>query len=531
MTLRKQNLSKLHDGHFDVFIVGAGINGAVCAAALAAKGLKVAVVDKNDFASGTSSQSSYLIWGGIKYLENHEYGLVNKLCKARNQLMRRFPSQIREVRFLTTIEKGFRHPPFFIYLGTLLYWAFGRFFTRAPEYLTSGALAKRETAIDMTSVAGGFEYSDAYLPDGDARFVFDFVRSAHESGAVTANYVEVMDAQKSGQHWTLRLQDNVSQEQFNVTADAVINACGPFLDAFNAKIGKMTQHSHLLSKGIHLIVDRVTDAERVLAFFAADGRLFFVLPLGHKTCIGTTDTHVTTPTPEVTEEDRRFILDNANDLLRLSQPLTEKDIISERCGVRPLAVAGDDEQRDWVAISRKHVIDVDEKQRYLSIFGGKLTDCVNVGEEVVDLLADMSINAPRPDEDWFGEANKVKRDAFFQRAAALGLEDIVCRYSQEDVSERFWRRYGERAHKVLDEIENEPNTMVNILKGIDFFECELPLVAETEMVTHLDDFLRRRTNIALVRRYTELVNDPRLQSVCKTLFGDDWLQEYQRFCP
>ena len=122
MNLRDTNLTQLSARTYDVLVVGAGINGAVSAAALSKKGLSVAVIDKGDFAGETSSHSSNLAWGGIKYLESHEYLLVNKLCKSRNHLMQSYPSTVQEIRFLTTLQKGFRFPALFVYLGTLLYW-------------------------------------------------------------------------------------------------------------------------------------------------------------------------------------------------------------------------------------------------------------------------------------------------------------------------------------------------------------------------------------------------------------------------
>ena len=123
-----------------------------------------------------------------------------------------------------------------------------------------------------------------------------------------------------------------------------------------------TAHRHVFSKGIHLIVDRLTPNRRVLTFFADDGRLFFVIPMGPRTCIGTTDTRVESPIAHVTDEDRRFVLDNINKRLRLPAPLTEDDVIAERCGVRPLAVAvagGGRKTTDWMQLSRKHVVEVD----------------------------------------------------------------------------------------------------------------------------------------------------------------------------
>ena len=124
MDLRTSNIERLKSDNrsYDVLVIGGCINGAVSAAALAAKGVKTALIDRGDFAGETSSNSSNLAWGGIKYLESHEYLLVNKLCKSRNHLMESYPSTVKEIRFLTTIAKGFRHPVFLVYLGTIFYW-------------------------------------------------------------------------------------------------------------------------------------------------------------------------------------------------------------------------------------------------------------------------------------------------------------------------------------------------------------------------------------------------------------------------
>jgi len=148
MNLRNSNIKRLQDEDtvFDVLVLGGGVNGAVSAASLSAKGAKVALIDKGDFAGLTSSNSSNLAWGGIKYLESHEYFLVNNLCKSRNHLMRSYPSTVKEIRFLTTIEKGFRFPSWFVYLGTIFYWIIGRFFTQAPDYISADKIKTREPA-------------------------------------------------------------------------------------------------------------------------------------------------------------------------------------------------------------------------------------------------------------------------------------------------------------------------------------------------------------------------------------------------
>ena len=224
MNLRETNLNQLHQHTYDVLIVGAGINGAVSAAALSKKGLSVAVIDKGDFAGETSSHSSNLAWGGIKYLESHEYLLVNKLCKSRNHLMESYPSTVQEIRFLTTLQKGFRFPALFVYMGTLLYWIMGRFFTRFPELLSAKSIAAREPVIDTSNAQGGFEYSDAFLHDNDARFVFNFIRGAMDNGAIVTNYVSAQDAEFTDNIWHINAKDELTQTPIQIKAKSVINA-------------------------------------------------------------------------------------------------------------------------------------------------------------------------------------------------------------------------------------------------------------------------------------------------------------------
>ena len=231
--LRKSNIDKLPNTTFDVLILGGGINGAVSAAALAAKGVKVALIDKGDFAGFTSSNSSNLAWGGIKYLESYEYALVNKLCKSRNHLMRSYPSSVKEIRFLTSIQRGFRFPPFMVFMGTILYWAMGRFFTKPPQYFSAEKIKSMENVINTQNVNGGFEYSDCYLYDNDARFVFNFIRSSMSYGCIAANYVESLGSEQEGDIWLTKARDVTTGEEMTIRSKSIINACGPFVDQVN----------------------------------------------------------------------------------------------------------------------------------------------------------------------------------------------------------------------------------------------------------------------------------------------------------
>jgi glycerol-3-phosphate dehydrogenase len=524
MKLRNNNLAQLETTVFDALVIGGGINGAVCASALSAQGAHVALIDQGDFAGFTSQESSNLIWGGLKYLEGGELSLVRKLCRSRNRLIETYPSSVREIRFFTSIEPEFRRSRAALYMGTLLYWGIGDFRTQRPRLLSRADIERDEPLVDPRGGAGGVEYSDAYLVDNDARFVFNFIRAALDHGAIIANYVCSLGATRNAEGiWSTRARDGIGEREITIRSRLLINACGPLVDAQNQINGQRTQHHHVFSKGVHLVVDRITASPRVLTFFADDGRLFFVIPLGPKSCLGTTDTRVEDVPPVVTPEDRRFILDNVNKRLRLARPLTEADIIAERCGARPLVVSGTDTNSsvDWLALSRKHEIEIDRESGHISVFGGKLTDCLNVGEELSDAVRTLGVELPHYGVRWYGEPPDEVRDEYFHQARLMRLDERTAKESSEPLSTRLWRRYASSALSLLDEIRQDPSMAEVLIRGTEYIRCELHYAARREMVTLLEDFLRRRSKIALIARKSQIEHAPGLMEACRILFGDD----------
>ncbi len=517
---RASTLERLSTEIFDTLVVGGGINGAVTAAALAGRGARTALIDARDFAGVSSQQSSNLAWGGIKYMESFEFELVRKLCASRNQLLQSYPSSVREIRFLTIHERGFRHSLLKLFAGTWLYWLFGRGFTKAPRLLSTRAIRAEEPVVDTERCDGGFEYSDAFLLENDARFVFQFIQSAIDSGCAAANYVESRGGSRQDDGlWHVRAVDTISGAAIVIRARTLVNACGAFVDAHNAMTGQVTKHRHIFSKGVHLIVDQITPNKRILTFFADDGRLFFAIPMGDKTCIGTTDTPVETPLPEVTPEDRSFILDNIQKRLNLGHRLEGK-IIAERCGVRPLAVGGDgDDSRDWLQLSRKHVVESDLGSKHASIFGGKLTDCINVGEELCEVVQKMGVRLPDVGRRWFGEPGADQKAQFLKACDEAGLELLSPPTAGESQADRLWRLYGPRAYELLLDIRDNSDAAKKLIDGCDYMACEFRYAAAHELVTCLDDFLRRRTKIALTIGQGELERSSGLKVACELLFG------------
>jgi glycerol-3-phosphate dehydrogenase len=538
MSLRETNIARLAGGSFDVLVVGGGINGAVSAAVVAGRGATVALIDRGDFAGFTSQESSNLVWGGFKYLENYEFRLVRKLCVSRNRLIKAYPDNIKSIGFLAALDRSAPFPPWLAALGSAAYWGIGSFRTHRPRLLGKKQIEAEEPVIDTTNVRGGIEYYDAYLKDNDARFVFGFVRSAMDVGAVGANYVELVGAQRSGERWNVTMRDvEHGGPDFRCSAKMVINVAGPFVDGLTDSWGGRTEHRIVYSKGIHLVVPRLTPNERVLAFFDDTQRLFYVIPMGKRSMIGTTDTRLDEPVTHVTDEDRNFLLGQINARLDLPQPLTAADVVAERCGVRPLVVkssGGDMKDADWTSLSRKHEIEVDRSSRVITIFGGKLTDCLNVGEEVAEAVEQLGLPLEPDTGTWYGEPAKETRNAFYRQARLMRLDELRARPHVEPLTDRLWRRYGRRAFQMLDAIAVDPSMGQDIMDSADYLRVELHVAARTEMVTKLDDFLRRRSKISQVVGVQEIRESAGLREVCEILFGEraeEKLAEYLATCP
>jgi glycerol-3-phosphate dehydrogenase len=530
--LREANIDQLDGGTFDVLIVGGGINGAVSAAALASRGARVAVIDRGDFADFTSMQSSNLVWGGFKYLENYELKLVRDLCVSRNHLIKAYPANLKEIRFMAALDENSPYKPWFSGLGAAAYWVIGNGFTKAPRVLTPEKIGEKEPIVRTDNLLGGIEYSDAYIVDNDSRFVFGFVRSALNSGATCANYVSFESATKEGDRWRVQLRDTDTGAECSATAKVIINAAGPFVDPINGAHGIRTKHKIVFSKGIHLIVPRLAKQERVLAFFDDTQRLFYVIPMGPRSVIGTTDERVTDAVTDVTVEDRDFLLDQINERLDLMTPLSPRDIIATRSGVRPLVVAADDttsDETDWTSLSRKHAIEVDPARSWVTIFGGKLTDCVNIGNEVSTIVKKLGVPLTKDRKSWYGEPPKATREEYFRQARLMGLDRITTRASFETLSTRLWRRYGLRAFAMLEALRDDPSMADDIIEGADYVRVELFYAAKTEMITKLDDFLRRRSKIALVLDYDEIRAAEGIREACELLFGEDAQRRYDEY--
>ena len=509
---RQQHLERLTTQKHDALIVGGGINGAISALALASHGLNVALIESEDFGSGVSQESSNLVWGGFKYLQTYELALVAGLCRSRNLLARSYASRVQEVRFLAALGPTSPYSPAYAALGAHAYWALGKFATGRPRRLSNRALAAAEPAVYSEGVRGAVEYSDYLLVDNDARFVLQLLLDALEKGAVAVSRLRLDGAERARDGWRADVTDRLTGSRHTVSAGVLINAAGPRATDLAKLTGATLRSALCFSKGAHIVVPRVTESGRILAFFDDDQRLFYVIPMGHRSLIGTTDTRVDSAEVAVTHDDRDFLLEQANARLRLPRPLGDDDVIAYRCGVRPLVVAeGTDTDRDWTELSRRHAVEADDERGTISILGGKLSDCLNVGGEVVAAARACGLNPAPPERAWFGEPSDGVRARFQRSAGRAGIDELH--------AARLWRRHGRRALEVADLVDESPDLGLPLSDIVDCCAAEVMVMGRHEHVLSMEDFLRRRTMLAMLETAETLENDPGVERAASLLFG------------
>lgn len=507
MLTREQTLAGLTE-EIDAVVIGGGINGAVSTAALAAHGVKVALIEANDFAGMTSQESSNMIWGGIKYLQDYEFSLVWSLCRSRNELLQKYPNRVQEIPFFAVIGPTTPFSKFLGYLGSIAYWFFGKFKTDRPKKFNNQAIKELNPKLNLNSVKGAIQYNDAILLDNDARFVYEFVKTASTLGAKVLNYANVIDAKPTLTGWAVTVEDKLTKNKIEIKSKALINATGPYARTISDKLNIPTENRIVISKGVHLIVPKIETNNKVYSFFDDKGRLFYVLPMHDRTVIGTTDTPAADASVTVTDEDRDFLLSQVNRCLNLAAPITKSDIIAERCGVRPLVVtnAATLDKIDWISLSRKHVVELNQQLKSISIFGGKLTDCINVGHEVVDHIKKLGISIKDP-ASWIGEASPNIPEDFINEVSKFHPD-----YTNAIASE-LWRRHGEQSRLILDIWQEDIASAELAFPGLYFTFGELSYIAKNEHVVNADDLLRRRTPLALLRTTGEISQNSKLQKI------------------
>lgn len=479
----------------DVLVVGGGITGAGIARDAALRGFRTALVDKGDFAGGTSSHSSRLVHGGIRYLEQYAFHLVREASRERRILLGIAPHLVRPLPFLLPAYRGARIPPWRLRAGLWLYDLLALFRNvHRHRWLRRQAALRLEPGLRDRDLLGAALYYDAQTDD--ARLTLATLRAAAQAGALVANYAEVTaflkpDGQVRGAH----VRDAVSGAAGTVRALVVVNATGPWVDGLRRLDDPAARPLLRPTKGAHVAVPRGRIGHTYAATLTSpiDGRVMFVLPWGELSYIGTTDTdeHGTPDDLRATGEDVIYLLRSANWFFPTAR-LSPGDVVSSWAGLRPLVRAEDDVAPS--AASREHRLEAGGSG-LVTIAGGKLTTYRAMAAETVDLVAerlralDGRPRAPRPPTDRLplpgGETPDL--DGLVKAAMARGVREPTARH--------LVSAYGSEAAAVLNAVDKERALGRPIIAGRPELWAEVTHAVERGMALRLADVLIRRLHL------------------------------------
>ncbi len=505
---RAQALDRMPGREYDLLVIGGGITGTAVARDAVTRGLKVALVERSDFAYGTSSRSSKLIHGGLRYLENFEFGLVFEALSERALLLKTVPHLVKPLPFYFPVYKTDLHGRFVLGMGMWLYDLLSLF--RTPGF--HKALSRRRMLdaipfLKKDGLKGGFRYFDASMWD-DVMAV-DIARSAVEGGADIANYAEAVEPLWDGQRETQRLAGFVVRDlekpasaPIQVRAKRVVICAGPWADDLARRIQPSWQSWIKPSKGIHLIFDlkRIPVPGAMVMSHPVDGRIAFVIPRPDYgpgvVIVGTTDT----PTPDDPDQARPeagevvYLLD----LLNRYYPdlkLTRADIISHYVGVRPLM--GQSGVGALQKVSREHHIDFGPGGCVL-VAGGKYTTHRRMAEEIVDFalkgaeMSDVAAKAKPP------QTRPAANPAALP--VAIGFAQVRAGNEGIELPQKLLDRYGSDALEIAREAKLDP--LAREKSDPEGFPClvsQLRFAIRHEMAVHLEDFYLRRSALFLSR--------------------------------
>lgn len=482
----------------DLLVIGGGITGAGIARDAAMRGLRTALVDKGDFGSGTSGRSSRLIHGGLRYLELGDWRLVMEASRERRKLLSMAPHLVRARSFLFPIHAGSRLPLWKLAAGLWLYDILALFRNVRPHRLLSKrALLRAEPGLRGHDLRGGARYYDAVCDD--ARLTLANVRSAHDHGALVANYVAVdhlalADGVVRGAH----VVDRLDQRAFAIRALVVVNATGPWSDDVRGADGLPPLLRR--TKGTHVVVprSRVGNHEALTLLSPIDGRVMFVIPWGELTYIGTTDTDSDEPPDEVraSAEDVVYLLRSANAFFPEAR-LQPDDVVSTWAGLRPLVRS--DAAKTPGAVSREHRI-VESATGLISIVGGKLTTYRQMAAEVVDHAVRRLRRLDGRPQPPPARTDQDPLPGGAARDVAVVTRDIEREGFSPVTAEHLVQMFGSEAPALARLAQSDPQLKRPIVPGHPSMRAEIVHAIRREMALTLSDLLIRRTHIAYEAR-------------------------------
>jgi glycerol-3-phosphate dehydrogenase len=500
---RAAALDRLENETFDVLIVGGGITGVGVALDAASRGLRTALVERDDFSSGTSSKSSKLAHGGLRYLQQKEFGLVYEALYERTIMLRNAPHLVRELPFLIPIltRDGLMNAKIARALGSAL-WLYdltgGIRSGKLHRRISKARAIEHMPTLREANLASAYIYYDAQVDD--SRLTLMVARTAAAHGAAIANHTSVVGLLKDAAGAVRGATVEADGRRFDVQARAVVNAAGVWSDAIRGMDEGTDPQSIRPAKGIHITVpwEKVRNDIAVIVPVPKDRRSIFVVPWGDFTYIGTTDTDYDgdPDDPQCTPEDVQYCLDAMN--LAMGTPLTLDDVTGVWAGLRPLVAGGSvgDKTKD---LSRKHAVRT-SSGGVTTVTGGKLTTYRRMAADTVDAVADRL---------------GVKAKSRTKKLRLLGAEG-----SQPD-DEHLQSRYGSLGAEVLALAHSDPDLAAPLIPGLAYTRAEAVYAVREEMAGSLADVLERRTRARIIARDASLAAAPSVAALIGAELGWD----------
>ena len=475
---------------YDVFVAGGGINGIGVARGAAGRGYSVCLCEMNDFASGTSSNSTKLIHGGLRYLEHYKFRLVQESLKEREVLLKMAPHIIWPMRFILPHSKGMR-PAWLLRLGLFLYDHLG--FRKILPGTSYVKLNKSELGSPLKSnFKFGYEYSDCWVDD--SRLVILNAVDASLKGAKIQNYCKVTKVVKSDGLWLITTNDSIDGKQNIFKAKCFINASGPWVDdLLNSSFKRDNSKNVRLVRGSHIVVNKLFDHDRSYICQNNDNRIFFIIPYEDKyTLIGTTDIDhgQSAGSVKISEEEKLYICKSANEYLNTKINL--EDIVWSYSGVRPLyddgASAAQEATRDYVIKAEQS-----ESSLMINIFGGKITTYRRLSESILKHVEGF---LGKRGNSWTEKSSLPGGDIAVD--GQLDLQNkIQMRYPflTEETIKRLVRSYGTISFDIYGDAENIDSLGDHFGSGL--YEREVKYLIREEWSRTSDDILFRRSKLGL----------------------------------
>lgn len=489
----KRNFSLIQDQHFDLLVIGGGIYGAWTAYDAALRGLKVALVEQNDWASATSSASSKLIHGGLRYLETYDFRLVKKALRERQMLLEAAPYRVWPLRFGVPVYDDSRVGTVQLMAGLTLYDLLAGELNSEMSYrhFDAAAFAERFPWLSEEKLHGGFTYADAQTDD--ARLVLELVDGAMQVGAVCVNYCRVAEVlEENGTVCGALLENRLDDTTAKISARQIVSTAGQWTRA--TEQGRAWCR---LTKGVHLVLPALPGDEAVLLTAKSDGRVFFIIPWYGLTLVGTTDTDYEGDINRIAVEDGDvdYLLDAANHYLKTAWK--KSDIIGSYAGVR---VMKRDDEASPSSASRDWELKTSDNGLHYSV-GGKITSAREDAAKIVNAVcARLGIETPCPTR---GKRFPWHPDGSYPDWLPAVTAQARLHGVDKDSTKWLIRRHGRHVTEIFRLIENDNTLAERILPALPFIRADILWCARNEMVVHLHDLLRRRMPLLILARLTE----------------------------